>query len=135
VSQSPPQSKPPSPSRFSLRNRLRSFIHAYQGMSTLLREQHNARIHVLALLGAVVLGLWLKLSIQEWSLILLASALVMGFEALNSALEYLCDRVEPARDPLIGKAKDVAASAVLIAALAAAAIGALIFLPKLLALI
>ena len=113
---------------------MRSFIYAFQGLSTLLREQHNARIHALALLCVLALGIWLKLSVQEWSLVLLASALVFAFEAMNSALEYLCDRVEPARDPLIRKAKDVSAAAVLVAAITAAAIGLMIFLPKLLAL-
>ncbi|MBB3047393.1 diacylglycerol kinase (ATP) [Litorivivens lipolytica] len=122
-----------SPSRFSVRARLRSFVFAWQGLMTLLREQHNARIHLLALVGVVGLSIWLGLSAQEWALVLLASALVMGFEALNSAVEYLCDRVEPQHDPLIRKAKDVAAAAVLIAALVAAIIALIIYLPKLLA--
>nr|WP_281388646.1 diacylglycerol kinase family protein [Litorivivens lipolytica] len=112
---------------------MRSFVFAWQGLMTLLREQHNARIHLLALVGVVGLSIWLGLSAQEWALVLLASALVMGFEALNSAVEYLCDRVEPQHDPLIRKAKDVAAAAVLIAALVAAIIALIIYLPKLLA--
>lgn len=121
--------------RFSVQARLRSFVYAGRGLLTLLQEQHNARIHALAIVCVVGLGMWLSLSVQEWALVLIACALVLGFEALNSALEYLCDRVEPQRDPLIRKAKDVSAAAVLIAAAVAALIGLLIFLPKLLALI
>jgi diacylglycerol kinase (ATP) len=52
---------------------------------------------------------------------------------MNSALEALADAVHPARDPRVGRAKDLAAGAVLIAAIASAVIGALLFGPRLFA--
>jgi diacylglycerol kinase len=64
----------------------------------------------------------------------LCIALVLALEAVNSAIEYLADKISPEQDPLIGKAKDIAAGAVLIAAIGAAIIGSLIFIPKLIAL-
>ena len=57
-------------------------------------------------------------------------ALVISLEAVNTALEYLTDLVSPERHPLAGKAKDVAAAAVLIAAIGSAIVGLLIFVPK-----
>jgi diacylglycerol kinase (ATP) len=81
----------------------------------------------------VGLGAWLGLSRAEWCWIALAIALVWVAEGLNSALDSLADAVHPERDPRIGRAKDVAAGAVLVAAIASAVIGALIFGPRLFA--
>jgi diacylglycerol kinase len=117
---------------FSVRRRLSSFRHAFRGIATLLREQHNARIHLLA--TAVVLGLGFALDVtrQEWLLLLFAIGLVWLAEALNSALEYLCDAAVPDQHELIGRAKDTAAAGVLIASAIALVVGALVFLPRLL---
>ena len=62
-------------------------------------------------------------------MLLLLIALVWVAEALNTAVEYLCDKVTTEHDPLIGKAKDVAAAGVLIASIIAAMGGLLLFLP------
>ena len=118
---------------FSLRARAQSFVDAGRGLATLLAGQANARIHLLATIAAVALGAWLELGAAEWCWIALAVALVWVTEALNSALEALADAVHPARDPRIGRAKDLAAGAVLVAAIAAAVIGALLFGPRLFA--
>lgn len=126
------ESSRPRRSRFSLSGRLRSVRHAGHGLRLLVVEQHNARVHVVIALLVIAAGGLLGLSRLEWGLILLLIGWVLSVEALNSALEYLCDKVSPTQDPLIGKAKDVAAAAVLISALIAAVIGLLIFVPKLL---
>jgi diacylglycerol kinase (ATP) len=63
----------------------------------------------------------------------LAIALVWVAEAFNSALEALADAVHPNRDPRVGRSKDLAAGAVLVAAIASAVIGALVFGPRLVA--
>jgi diacylglycerol kinase (ATP) len=109
-----------------------SFSHAFWGFIDLLRSQHNARIHLLATILVIALASWLKLDRTDWIALLVAIALVWVTEALNTALEYLADAAVPEHHPLIGKAKDVAASAVLIASLVAAVIGLLVFLPALL---
>ncbi len=83
-------------------------------------------------LMVIAAGGLLGLSHLEWGLVLLLIGWVLSIEALNSALEYLCDKLSPTQDALIGKAKDVAAAAVLISALTAAIVGLLIFVPKVL---
>lgn len=114
-----------------MRRRLRSFGYAGRGVFTLLREQPNAALHLLATLLVLGLGLWLRLSREEWSALLLTVGLVWLAEGMNTALEYLCDAVHPEHHPLIGKAKDVAAGAVLVSAAVALAMGWLIFGPYL----
>ena len=74
----------------------------------------------------------LELAAEKWLWLVLAVVLVWAAEAMNSALEYLANAAVPEQDPLIRKAKDVAASAVLITALGATIIGAVIILPPLL---
>ena len=122
----------PRQSRFSLSARLRSARHAGNGLRLLVVDQHNARVHVVIALMVIAAGWLLGLNHLEWGLILLLIGWVLSIEALNSALEYLCDKVSPTQDSLIGKAKDVAAAAVLISAVSAAVIGLLIFVPKVL---
>ena len=112
--------------------RLRSFKYAFKGLWTLLATQPNARIHGVATLLVVALGGWLGITRSEWLWVTLAIMAVWSAEAMNTAFEFLADAVHPAAHPLIGKAKDVAAAAVLIAALGAAVIGALVFGPYLL---
>jgi diacylglycerol kinase len=100
----------------------------------LFKSQPNARIHLIALILVISTGFYVHLSNLEWSLVVMCIALVLSMEAVNTALEYLTDLVSPDHHPLAGKAKDVAAAAVLIAAIGAAIVGALLFIPKLSAL-
>ena len=116
---------------FSIAARLRSFRHAAAGLLLLLRETHNARIHLLATLGVVALAVYLDVDRNDWALLALAIGLVWAAEAMNSALEYLANATIPERHPLVGKAKDVAAAGVLVSALVAVAVGLLVFLGKL----
>jgi diacylglycerol kinase len=113
------------------RRRLLSFKYAFQGIAYLLRTQPNARIHSAALLLAVSAGVFFSISPGEWLAVVLASALVLALEAVNTAVEALTDLVSPGHHQLAGAAKDVAAAAVLIAAMGAAVVGTIVFLPKL----
>ena len=117
------------PEPFSLSARMKSFGYAFHGLATLLREQHNARIHLLATVCVVIAGVWLDVSTRDWQVLLLAVTLVWVAEALNSALEYLCDALVPEQNPLIGKAKDVAAAGVLLCAGFAVVVGLLVIVP------
>lgn len=114
---------------FRLRQRLHSLRYAVAGLGTLLRTQHNAWIHAAATLLVIAAALWFGLNGYEWLWLVLAMALVWMAEAFNTALELLADAVTRERHPLIGQAKDVAAGAVLIAALAALVIGVLVLGP------
>src|SRR5258708_5900084 len=110
---------------------LRSFGYAFEGLATLFRTQPNFRIHLVAAVFALVLGVVLRLSLPEMALLVLTVGLVLVVEALNTCLETLCDLVSPTFHPLIKKSKDVSAAAVLISAIAAVGVAALLFLPRL----
>jgi diacylglycerol kinase (ATP) len=97
----------------------------------MLRCQHNAWIHAVATIGVVVAGFIFHLTRAEWCWIILAIAIVWTAEALNTAFEFLADIASPEFHPTIRDAKDVAAGAVLVTAIASAIIGAVIFGPHL----
>jgi diacylglycerol kinase (ATP) len=106
-----------------------SFRHASRGIAVLLRTQHNARLHLAATAAVVALGFFLAISRSEWLAVILAIGLVWTAEALNTAVEFLADEVSLERRKLIGKAKDVGASGVLLATASAMAVGAVVFVP------
>jgi diacylglycerol kinase (ATP) len=111
--------------------RARAFRAALRGLWVLSREAH-CRIHAAASVVVIALGVGLSVSRFEWCVLGLAMGLVWLAEALNTALERLSDAAVPRRDPLVADAKDAAAAGVLLASLASAAVGASVFLPKLL---
>ena len=117
------------------RGRLRSFGHAFRGLTICFRTQANARIHALATVLMVALGFALKLAAWEWCAVSLSIASVWAAECFNTAMEGAVDLVSPERRPLAGRIKDLAAGAVLAAAIGAMAVGAIIFGPKLWALL
>jgi diacylglycerol kinase len=125
----------PPPKRTGIAGRLASFGYAGRGLVTLLASQPNARIHAVATLLVIGAGFWCGLARLEWCAVIAAIGLVWIAEGLNTALEFLTDLVSPEHHPLAEKAKDVAAGAVLAASIAAVAIGAIIFLPRLAALV
>lgn len=114
-----------------LRAVLRSFGYAFTGLAVLLRTQRNARIHTAAVLVVIGVGLLLRLSRIEWLAVTLICTLVLCLEAVNTALEAVVDLASPELHPLARRAKDVAAAAVLLAALGALVIAALLVLPRL----
>jgi diacylglycerol kinase (ATP) len=120
---------------FTLRARARSFVYAWRGIVYLVRSQHNARIHAAATLAVGAAGFLLRLERAEWCAVILAMTLVWTAEALNTAVEFLADEVSAAHRELIGKAKDAGAGAVLLSSVGAAAVGLIVFAPKLLDLL
>jgi diacylglycerol kinase (ATP) len=110
--------------------RLRSVKYAVRGIGIMIASQHNAWLHAVATVLVVALGLFFGLSRFEWCWIVLAIGSVWMAEAFNTALEFLTDVASPEFHPIAGKAKDVAAGAVLLAAIGAVVIGVLVFWPK-----
>lgn len=110
--------------------RLRSVKHALRGIGIMLASQHNAWIHAVATVCVGVAGVLFGLSWSEWCWIVLAIVAVWTAEALNTAIEFLTDVASPNFHPIAGKAKDVAAGAVLLAAVGAIIIGLLVFGPR-----
>jgi len=114
---------------FAFTGRIRSFRSAIAGIVRMIRCQHNAWIHAVATLVVLGCGFLLQISALDWCWIILAISIVWTAEALNTAFEFLADAASPNPHPLVRDAKDVAAGAVLITAIAAAIIGAIIFWP------
>ena len=95
----------------------------------MVRCQHNAWIHLVATAMVIGAGFFFHLSPPEWCWIVLAVSIVWTAEALNTAFEFLADAASPNFHPAVRDAKNVAAGAVLITALASSVIGTLIFWP------
>ena len=107
--------------------RLQAFGHALRGVACLVRTQPHARFHVVAATAVVALGAALHLSAWRWAALIGAIALVLVAEALNTAIEFAVDLASPEWHETARDAKDVAAGAVLLAAVAAVVLGALAF--------
>jgi len=118
-----------------VRARAATFAHAGRGVAAVVWSQPNAWIHLAATVAVVAAGFAFGVSRLEWGLLVLAIAAVWSAEALNTAVEVLADVVSPAPHPAVGRAKDVAAGAVLLAAAGALVVGVLVFGPRLLRLL
>lgn len=121
--------------KFSWKKRARSFVYAWKGLKALFNYEHNARIHLVATLLAIGCGFFFGISPLEWCVVIGCIGCVISAEAVNSALEAIADKVSPDYDPLIGRAKDLGAAAVMVLAAAAVIIGCIVFLPKFIDLI
>jgi diacylglycerol kinase len=119
---------------FSIIKRAKSFTHAWRGLKIIMRTQHNAWLHVLAALLAIFLGCYFAIEVTEWLALILSIGLVLVAEAINTALEFDIDLTSPDYHPFARDTKDVAAGAVLIAALTALTVGLIIFLPRVITL-
>jgi diacylglycerol kinase (ATP) len=95
-----------------------------------LRSEVHLRFHALATVVVIGLGFYYGITRLEWALVAISVACVWSAELMNTAIEALTDLASPEYHPLAGKAKDVAAAAVLLAAFGALAVGALVFGPK-----
>jgi diacylglycerol kinase (ATP) len=115
--------------KFTFTGRLRSIRYALEGLLLLLKTQYNAWIHLLATIIVVLAGFYYEITATHWAIITLTITSVWVAETFNTAFEYLCDVTNPEFHPLVKKAKDISAGAVLISALGAIIIGLIIFLP------
>jgi diacylglycerol kinase (ATP) len=109
---------------------INSFGYACTGIADLLCGQFHAKVHIAGAILAIAFGFFFQITRTEWCIVVLAIGLVLSSEAMNTAVEYVVDMVSPEYHELAGKAKDVAAGAVLLIAISAAVVAAIIFLPK-----
>jgi diacylglycerol kinase (ATP) len=114
---------------FSIVDRVRSVRHAIRGLRTMLQYEQNAWIHASVTLVVAVLGFYFRFNAFEWCWIVLSVVSVWTSEALNTAFEFLADVASPEFHPMVEKAKDVAAAAVLITCIGAVLIGFVIIGP------
>ncbi|MFK7948363.1 MAG: diacylglycerol kinase family protein [Saprospiraceae bacterium] len=115
------------PKQNRIQKRISSFKYAFNGIIDLFKTQINARIHAFFILLVIGGGFFFNISKTEWFICIISMAMVLAAEAMNTALEHLTDLVSPEYHELAGKAKDAAAAAVLILAIAAAIIGFIVF--------
>ncbi len=111
------------------------FRFAVRGMSHFFRTQRNARIQLAAAVLVVAAGLVLGLTATEWLVVVICIAMVLAAEMFNTAIELLTDLVSPNYSEKAGRIKDMAAGAVLLAAMAAIIAGLTIFLPRIIRII
>jgi diacylglycerol kinase (ATP) len=123
-------SKEKEHSRFNIGRRALSFVYAFRGVGVMLASQHNAWIHAVATIVVLAAGFAFGLSAMEWCWIVLSVMAVWTAEALNTAFEFLADAAQPDFHPLVKRAKDVAAGAVLISAIGSIVIALLVFGPR-----
>ena len=113
--------------RVDLRRTLYSFRHAGRGFAWALSSQANLRVHFVAAAVVLIAALVLRFSVIEFVALVLCFTVVVAAELFNTTLEVLIDYAWPEHHPMIGRAKDVAAAAVLVAAAGAAMVGVLLF--------
>ncbi len=112
---------------------IRSFGYAFEGIFTGIRKERNMKIHCLAAVCVIIFGIFFHITRTEWMICLILFGLIMALELVNTSIEAVVDLVTEEHKPLAKIAKDTAAGAVLIAAIMAAIIGCMIFVPKILA--
>ncbi len=114
---------------FSFAKRAKSFVHATRGIWLYVKNTHNAWLHFTVFVIVILLGIYFKITGQEWEILILTSGLVFVTEAVNSAIEVDIDLTSPEYHPYARDTKDIAAGAVLISAIFALVVGLFIFLP------
>ncbi|MGY0692887.1 diacylglycerol kinase family protein [Virgibacillus sp. FSP13] len=105
--------------------------YAWNGFVEILKTERNFQIHTVAAIIVIGVSFLLQLPAVEWAMILFSIGIVFVAEMMNTAIERMVDYVKPDIHPVAKVIKDIAAGAVLVAALMAMIIGIIIFLPKL----
>lgn len=121
--------------KFSVKKRIKSFTYAFAGLKVLFGNEHNSWIHAVAAICVIAAGFLFRISYVEWMAVIVVIGMVFSAEIFNSALERIANFIQPERDDRIRDIKDLGAAAVLASAIAAAAIGIMIFLPKIMMLV
>ena len=116
---------------FNLGDRLKAFGFAIAGLTKAVKTQHALWLQLSAAAAIILLGLYFNITREDWRWLIVAIAMVITAETMNTAIEFLDDAFTKEHHELIGHAKDVAAGAVMVAAICAALIGLSVFLPYL----
>lgn len=118
-----------------LRGHRDSFTYAFDGLKTAIKQEPNFQVHVVIAILVLITAALLKFSLYEWLLTLFTIAYVVILELVNTSLEALVDIVSPDKHPKAKIAKDVAASAVLMAVILSLIVLATMFIPKIIEII
>jgi diacylglycerol kinase len=112
-------------------SRLQAFSNAFSGLRQLLQREIHMRYHVIAATLCLATTWWLEISGWQFIVVVFCIVLVMVTEIINTAIEKLCDMVQPEFDPRVKYIKDISSAAVLLTAIVALVCGSIIFLPAL----
>lgn len=115
---------------FSFRARVRSFRYAWSGMMRFFFEEHNAILHLLATVTVVILVFFFRIRGVELMALVIVTGGVWITELINTAIEHIMDMISPEKHPEVKYIKDLAAAAVLMAAIVALTTGSIVLLPK-----
>lgn len=121
--------------KYKKQNFSNTFRNARKGMRLTIKSERNVRIHLFASVLVLVSAYCLNFSITKFCILLLTIASVITAEMFNSAIEFSLDSIYHNKySRMVGMAKDIAAGAVMVVTLTAVMIGALLFVPPLIAL-
>ena len=105
----------------------KSFLNAFRGVLMMIKTERNFQIELLAFFVNLFLIFYFKLNYTDAALVLMASFAVLGAEIFNTAIEKICDIIQPDFDKRIGFIKDIAAGAVVLTAIASVIVGILVY--------
>ncbi|MEX1001660.1 MAG: diacylglycerol kinase family protein [Crocinitomicaceae bacterium] len=115
--------------KFSIRRRIKAFKFAFSGIFYFFKTVHNSWVHLLATALVIIAGCYFNITATDWLWVLSAIFLVFIAELLNTAIEKVVDLTSPNTHELAKRSKDLAAAAVLLAAVFAIIVGVIIFIP------
>ena len=113
----------------------KKFAAAFRGIGMGMRGQASFAIHIPAALLVVLAGAYWRVTVTEWCLLALCITAVLAAEVFNSALETLAKEIDKKSNPHLAAGLDIASGAVLFTAIGAVVVGAVIFVPRLLAIV
>ena len=116
--------------KYKSKNLFDSFRHAFNGLIFGIKDTRNLKVDIFVALIVIIFGFVFKITLIEWTIIILCISMVISLELINSAIEEAVNLAMPNIHPIAKISKDVAAGAVLFSAIASAVIGIIIFLPK-----
>jgi diacylglycerol kinase len=115
-----------------MNKRIASIKAAYNGIYIALKSEWNLRFHFFITLIVIILAVLFKFSFLEFAVLLLTIGIVISIEMVNTSIEELCNYIQPEKNELIKKIKDISAGAVLVSSIIALIVGITLFLPKIL---
>jgi diacylglycerol kinase len=115
-----------------IKKEIRSFKCAFKGIYYAVQTETHIRVHIIIAIIVCGAGFLFKISATEWALCLLCMGSVIGAELINTSIEKMIDLISPKYNELAGRAKDIAAGAVLVFAVISVLVGILVFVPKIL---
>lgn len=114
---------------------LKSFKYGFDGIASAVRSERNMKIHIMIMILVIIAGFLLKITMGEWIACIILFGMVIAGELMNTAIELVVDIIMPYQHEKARRVKDIAAGSVLVSAIAAAVVGFIIFVPKIMALI